>query len=108
MLYQNQFEQDFNQLSEICHSIVGLHLSNRFPSDRMSDVIYKDDSVYLNQFDYPKVSEFLESIVTLFGDNQCRYFVPEDVNNPEELEDLTDNLLRGGFSFVEQQGESWI
>lgn len=106
--YESQFERDFNQLSEIRHSIVGVYLSNSFPSGRISEIIYKDDKVYLNQFDYPKVSEFLGSIAALFSDNQCRYFVPEEANSLEELEELTDNLLRGGFSFVEQKSEQQI
>ena len=106
--YQSQFEKDFNQLSEIRHSIVGVHLSNSYLSGRLSELIYKDDKVYLNQFDYPKLSEFLGSIAMLFSDNQCRYFVPEEANSLEELEELTDNLVRGGFSFVEQKGEQHI
>lgn len=106
--YRGDFEKEFNQLSEIRQSIIGLHLSNSFPSGRISELIYKDDKVYLNQFDYPEVSSFLESIVMLFSDNLCRYFVPEEVNNSEELEELTDNLLRGGFSFVEQRGDQRI
>lgn len=104
--YQSQFEQDFNQLSEIRHSIVGVHLSNCFPGDRISGPIYKDDKVYLNQFDYPKLSDFLGSVAALFNDNQRRYFVPEGVDNPEELEELVDNLLRGGFSFIEPGGDN--
>jgi len=103
--YESQFEKDFNQLSEIRHSIVGIHLSNSFPSGRISAMIYKDDKIYLNQFDYPQISEFLGAISSLFSDNQCRYFVPEEANSQEELEELTDNLLRGGFSFVEQKSE---
>lgn len=106
--YHNQFDQDFNQLSEIRSSIVGVHLSNSFPSGWRSDMVYKDDKVYLNQFDYPKLSDFLEAIAVLFSDNQCRYFVPEAANSVEELEELTDNLLRGGFSFVEQKGKQQI
>lgn len=103
--YHGEFEKDFNKLAEIRHSIVGLHLSNSFPSGRLSEVIYKDDKAYVNQFDYPKLSDYLGSISALFSDNLCRYFVPEDANSPEELEELTDNLLRGGFSFLEQRSE---
>lgn len=106
--YHSQFEQDFNQLSEIRSSIVGVHLSNSFPSGWRSDMIYKDDKVYLNQFDYLKLADFLEAIATLFCDNQCRYFVPEGANSMEELEELIDNLLRGGFSFVEQRGKEQL
>lgn len=106
--YHSQFEQDFNQLSEIRSSIVGVHLSNSFPSGWRSDMIYKDDKVYLNQFDYPKLADFLEAIATLFCDNQYRYFVPEGANSMQELEELTDNLLRGGFSFVEQKGKEQL
>jgi hypothetical protein len=76
-----------------------------FPSGWRSDMVYKDDKVYLNQFDYPKLLDFLEAIAVLFSDNQCRYFVPEAANSMEELEELTDNLLRGGFSLIEQKGE---
>lgn len=103
--YQSQFEQDFNQLSEIRHSIAGVHLSNNFPSGSLSGPIHRDDKVYLNQFEYPKLSDFLGSIAALFNDNQRRYFVPEGVDSPEELEELIDNLSRGGFSFVEPGSE---
>ncbi|MHC1762550.1 MAG: hypothetical protein AB9917_24115 [Negativicutes bacterium] len=104
--YHSEFEKDLNQLSEIRHSIVGVHLANNFPSGWMSEVIRDDDSTYLNQFDYPRLSGFLSSIVALLSDNQCRYFIPEDASSPEALEELVDNLLRGGFSFVEQRGET--
>ena len=104
--HQSEFEKDFNQLSEMRHSIVGVHLANNFPSGWMSEVIRDDDSTYLNQFDYPRLSGFLSSIVALLSDNQCRCFIPEDASSPEALEELVDNLLRGGFSFVEQRGET--
>lgn len=97
----SQFEQDFNQLSEIRHSIVGVHMTNRLPSSSLISKIYNEDKVYLNQYEYPRLSDFLGSISALFNDNQRRYFVPEEVKSPEELEDLTDNLLRAGFSFIE-------
>ncbi len=101
----SQFEQDFNQLSEMRQSIIGVHLANRFPSSSIIDRIYKDDKVYLNQYEYPRLSNYLGSISALFNDNQRRYFVPEEIKNPEELEDLTDNLLRAGFSFIEWKDE---
>lgn len=101
----SQFEQDFNQLSEIRQSIVGVHLANRFPSSSIIDRIYKDDKVYLNQYEYPRLSDYLGSISALFNDNQRRYFVPEEIKSPEELEELTDNLLRAGFSFIEWKFE---
>lgn len=101
----SQFEQDFNQLSEIRQSIVGVHLANRFPSSSIIDRIYKEDKVYLNQYEYPRLSDFLGSISALFNDNQRRYFVPQEVKSTEELEELTDNLLRAGFSFIEWKDE---
>ena len=102
--YHSQFEQDFNQLSEIRHSIVGMHMASRFPSSSRIDRIYKDDRVYLNQYEYPRLSDFLGSVSALFNDNRHRYFVP-DVESPEELEELIDTLLRAGFSFIESKGE---
>jgi len=101
----SQFEEDFNQLSEIRHSIVGVHLANKFPSSGFIDRIYKEDKVYLNQYEYPRLSDFLGSISALFNDNRCRYFVPEEVKSPEELEELVDNLLRAGFSFANWKDE---
>lgn len=101
----SQFEQDFNQLSEIRHSIVGVHLANKFPSSSFIDRIYKEDKVYLNQYEYPRLSDFLGSVSALFNDNRHRYFIPDEVKNPEELEELTDNLLRAGFSFVDWKDE---
>lgn len=102
--HHSDMERDFNQLSEMRHSIIGVHLANNFPSGWISE-IRDDDSTYLNQFDYPRLSSFLSAIVALLSDNQCRYFIPEDASNPEALEELVDNLLRGGFSFVEQRRE---
>ncbi|WP_196599091.1 hypothetical protein [Pectinatus frisingensis] len=101
----SQFEQEFNQLSELRHSIVGVHLANRFPSSSLIDRIYKEDKVYLNQYEYPRLSDFLGSISALFNDNRRRYFVPEEVKSSEELEELADNLLRAGFSFVDWKDE---
>jgi hypothetical protein len=103
--HHSDMERDFNQLSEMRHSIIGVHLANNFPSGWISE-IRDDDSTYLNQFDYPRLSSFLSAIVALLSDNQCRYFIPEDASSPEALEELVDNLLRGGFSFVEQRGET--
>lgn len=102
---QSQFEQDFNQLSEIRQSIVGVHMANKFPSNSFLNRIYTEDKVYLNQYEYPRLSGFLGSLSALFNDNRCRYFVPEEVKSPEELEELTDNLLRAGFSFIEWKVE---
>lgn len=99
-----QFEQDFNQLSEIRHSIIGVHLANKFPSSSFIDRIYKEDKVYLNKYEYPRLSDFLGSVSALFNDNRRRYFVPEEIESPEELEELADNLLRAGFSFVDWKG----
>jgi len=101
----SQFELDFGQLSEIRHSIVGIHMSNRFPSSSIIERIYENDRVYLNQYEYPRLSDFLGSVSALFNDNQLRYFVPEEIKSSEELEELTDNLLRAGFSFVERKDE---
>lgn len=102
----SQFDQDFNQLSEIRNSIIGVHLANRFPNSSLIDRIYNEDKVYLNQYEYPRLSDFLGFVSALFNDNQRRYFVPEEVKSPEELEELTDNLLRAGFSFIEWKDDN--
>lgn len=103
--YCSQFEQDFHQLSEIRQSIVGVHMDSRFPSGSIIDRIYKDDAVYLSQYEYRRLSDYLGSVSALFNDNQRRYFVPEEITSSEALEELTDNLLRAGFSFIEWKGE---
>ena len=66
--------------------------------------IRKEDDVYLNSYGYRKYSDFLGGISALFNDNLPRYFVPESVAGSEDLEELVDVLLRGGFSFsIEEQ-----
>ncbi|QDR81317.1 hypothetical protein [Sporomusa termitida] len=104
----SQFEHDFDQLSEIRHSIIGVHLANTFSGSGFLDRLYKADKVYLNQYEYPRLSNFLGSISALFNDNRRRYFVPEEVKGPEELEELADNLLRAGFSFDEWKDEQQL
>jgi len=98
--YRSEFEEDFNRLSEMRNAIVGVHLSKIFSRNIR---IAHDDKV-LHKFDYHEIPDFLSCISALFNDNQCRYFVPEQVNNEYELEELVDDLLRSGFSFRSQEG----
>ncbi|MGF7048243.1 hypothetical protein J2T13_002750 [Paenibacillus sp. DS2015] len=62
-------------------------------------------TAYLYKYDYPKNSDFLSSCSALLNDNLSRYFVPEGMASDMELEELVDELLRGGFSFSGQEGE---
>lgn len=103
--YRNQFEEDFNRLSEIRNTIAGIHLSSIFNSSRISNIIHKNDNIYLNKFEYPQIPDLLGCISALLNDNQCRYLVPEEINSTDELEELVDDLLRGGFSFCSLEGE---
>lgn len=103
--YSGDFEEDFNRLSEIRTAIVGIHLS-RLPSRTgFSHKHYKDGNTYLYKYDYPDNSDFLSSFSALLNDNLSRYFVPEGIASEMELEELVDDLLRGGFSFSGQEGE---
>lgn len=103
--YRNDFENDFNRLSEIRNSIVGIHLTYNSNNSNFSGMIYTDEKIYLNKFEYPQIPDFLGCISALLNDNQCRYFVPEEINNTNSLEELIDDLLRAGFSFPSQEGE---
>lgn len=103
--YKGEFEEDFNRLTEIRTSIVGIHLS-RLPSRTgFSHRHYKDGNTYLYKYDYPENSDFLGSFSALLNDNLSRYLVPEGMASEAELEELVDDLLRGGFSFSGQEGE---
>jgi hypothetical protein len=102
--YGHDLEERLNKLSEIRNSIVGIHLSNIQDVYSIFSEIRKEDDVYLNSYGYRKYSDFLGGISAIFNDNLPRYFVPEHVVGSEDLEELVDVLLRGGFSFcVEEQ-----
>jgi hypothetical protein len=103
--YRGDFADDFNKLSEIRNAIVGVHLSrNNNRNNSYNNRHYKDGNYYLNKFEYPPNSDLLGCISALMNDNMCRYFVPDGISNTIELEELVDDLLRGGFSFRSQEG----
>ncbi len=102
--YLSQFENDFNQLSEMRDAIVGVHLSKLSARSTFSKYLYRGNKVYLNKHDYPRISELMGSISALLNDNLSRYFIPVGISNSYELEELTDELLRGGFTFSVQGG----
>lgn len=102
--YGRELEEKLDKLSEIRNSIDGIHLSNIHDVYSIFSEIRKEDDVHLNSYGYRKYSDFLGGISALFNDNLPRYFVPENVVGSEDLEELVDVLLRGGFSFcVEEQ-----
>ncbi|WP_010249538.1 hypothetical protein [Acetivibrio cellulolyticus] len=102
--YGHELEEKLDKLSEIRNCILGIHLSNIHDVYSIFSEIRKEDDVYLNTYGYHKYSDFLGGISALFNDNICRYFVPESIVSREDLEELVDVLLRGGFSFcVEEQ-----
>ncbi len=104
--YRSQFENDFNKLSEIRNSIIGIHLSSIPNSTSIRSRGYSDDNrVYLNKHDYHENSDFLGGISALFNDNLSRYFVAEEVGSAYALEEVVDDLLRGGFSFCSWEGD---
>lgn len=103
--YSGDFEEDFNRLSEMRAAIVGIHLSKLPSRTGFSHRHYKDGNTYLYKYDYPQNSDFLGSLSALLNDNLSRYFVPEGMATNVELEELVDDLLRGGFSFSGQEGE---
>lgn len=101
--YGRDYENVFNSLCEIRNSIICIHLSSIIGNSVIHSVIHKDDKAYLNKFDYPQIPDFLSRISALFNDNQKRYFVPEGIGSNDDLEELVDDLLRGGFSFSSQE-----
>lgn len=103
--YSSEFEEDFNRLSEIRAIIVGIHLTKLPSRTGFSHKHHKDGNTYLYKYDYPANSDFLGSFSVLLNDNLSRYFVPEGMTSDGELEELVDDLLRGGFSFFGEEGE---
>lgn len=103
--YLSEFESDFNRLSEIRNSIVGVHISTTSGSTSMPKSYYDDDRLCLNKCKSNQNSDLLNCISALFNDNQPRYLVPEEINSPNLLEELVDDLIRGGFSFCKQEGK---
>jgi hypothetical protein len=102
--YGRELEEKLDKLSEIRNSILGIHFSNIHDVYSIFNEIRKEDDVYLNSYGYRKYSDFLGGISALFNDNLPRYFVPGNVVGSEDLEELVDVLIRGGFSFcVEEQ-----
>lgn len=102
--YLSQFEDDFNQLAEMRNAIVGIHLSKLSTRSTFANYLYKGDKVYLNKHDYPRISELMGCISALLNDNYSRYFIPDGMSSTHELEELTDVLLRAGFTFSVQGG----
>ncbi|MCK8487512.1 hypothetical protein ACQKI4_18330 [Paenibacillus glucanolyticus] len=103
--YKAEFEEDFNRLTEIRTSIIGIHLSKLPNRTGFSHKHYKDGNTYLYKYDYPENSDFLGSFSAFLNDNLSRYVVPEGMASEVELEELVDDLLRGGFSFFGKEGE---
>lgn len=101
--YGNELEEKLDKLSEIRNSILGIHFSNIHDVYSIFREIRKEDDVYLNTHGYHQFSDFLGGISALFNDNLQRYFVPESVAGSEDLEELIDVLLRGGFSFCAEE-----
>jgi hypothetical protein len=102
--YKSTIEEIFNRLAGIRDSIIGVHISDSLGRVSIPEIIYKDNERHLNKFDYPQKSDLLECLSVTFNDNINRYFIPEDVKDNEFLEELVDNLLRGGFTFKSMEG----
>lgn len=103
--FSRDYKEEFIKLTEIRHSIIGIHISSIPNSYSISKVKYSEDASYLSKYNYPKNSDFFNCIIGLLNDNQKRYFVPKEIKNDYELEELVDTLLRGGFSFYSQEDE---
>lgn len=95
----------FGALSEIKNSIVCLNITN-FKTQESYGPKYKEisqdqDAYYLHKFKHPTYDDFYTMLSASFNDNQIRYLIPKNISNNAELEELVDNLLRGGFAFCD-------
>lgn len=92
------FETDFNKLTDIRNSIIGLHLSVTSGTSSIRQIHF-GDTQYLNKYSYHENSDLMGCLSALCNDNLPRYFVPEDPKSETQLEELVDDLIRAGFSF---------
>lgn len=100
--YEKAFQEEFNELTFIRSMIIGIHLSTIPFNVKKLNERNIDDKRYLSHFDYNRNSDYLGGLTALFNDNQSRYFVPEEMADDQQLEELVDTLLRGGFSFASE------
>jgi hypothetical protein len=96
--YRYRINDLFDNLLKARSTIIGLHFGNILTKKYFA-AIKNYDKKCENKYDYPRNSEFLEGIAALINDNQPRYFVPEEIKNGDDLEELVDSLLRVGCSF---------
>ncbi|MBU5439811.1 hypothetical protein KQI42_17480 [Tissierella sp. MSJ-40] len=103
--FSRDYKEEFIKLTEVRNSIIGIHISSIPNSYSISKVKYSEDASYLSKYNYPRNSDLFNCIIGLLNDNQKRYFVPKEIKNAYELEELVDTLLRGGFLFYSQEDE---
>ncbi len=93
----------FDALTKIKNSIVCMHITNIQNRPTFSPKYKKisEDlfAYYLHKYKYPTYDDFYTMLSTVFNDNQQRYFIPKNIANDAQLEELVDNLMRAGFAF---------
>ncbi|MFX4263144.1 hypothetical protein ACOBQJ_13230 [Pelotomaculum propionicicum] len=93
----------FGALTKIKNSIVCMHITNIKNQPTYSPK-YKEfgedlSAYYLHRYKYPTYDDFYTMLSTVFNDNQQRYFIPKNIGDDAQLEEVVDNLMRAGFAF---------
>jgi len=104
--YEKDFKDGFNRLSVIRSMIIGVHLSCIPHSMKRRQERKVNNHIYLSQYEYNRNSDYLGDLSALFNDTCCRYLIPENIEDDNQLEELIDILLRGGFSFVSEDKDN--
>ena len=93
----------FGALNNIKNSIVCMHITNikNQPSysAKHKQIGEEVSAYYLQKYKYPTYDDFYTRLSTVFNDNQQRYFIPKNIGDDDQLEELVDNLMRAGFAF---------
>ncbi len=93
-------ENLFTDIKDIRHNILGIHLWGKRDSGNGRRVAHVGD---LNDYfmeDMSYKSRFLTSMLDVFDDDVCRYFVPEVNSGREDLVSIVNDLKEVGFKFV--------
>jgi len=99
--FKNASDSVFSELSAMRNSVVAIHLHSIV--DRGWRSRDTGDRTYINQHKYYSIPYFLVGLSMFMSDSRPRYFIPEKVKSSDKLEGMVDLLLRGGFTFQDEE-----
>lgn len=99
--YRN--EENLVPLLENKYLFEGLHISKPFGVNEINSKSDSKNYHHLSSFGFTRIPGVLDVLLALLSDHKCHYLVPHGINDEVALEDLCDDLLRGGFSFYQKE-----